>query len=143
MIGSILKNNISLCLKELEINIKNRLKRIEKRFKNKKINIKDIINLELINSSMRRIFNNNPISQLLEHTNPLAEITHKRKINFLRKKDSKISNTNLSIREIHPSHKGKICPIETTEGKNAGLTWSLTKEAKVNKAGLIKIPLIF
>ena len=78
----------------------------------------------------------------MEETNPLTEITHKRKINFLKKKDSKINTSNLEIREIHKSHKGKICPIETNEGKNAGLTWSLSKEAKINKKGIIKIPTI-
>lgn len=131
---------MNLCLKELKNNIKKRLNKIEKKFSTIKINAEQIINLEIINFSIKKIFTNNPISQLLEETNPLTEITHKRKINFSKKKNSKINNSNLEIREIHPSHKGKICSIETTEGKNAGLTWSLAKETKINKLGLIKIP---
>lgn len=134
---------MNICLQELKINIKKRLNKMEKKLiKNIKTNYTEIINLKVINFSIKKIFTSNPISQLLEQTNPLSELTHKRKVNFLKKKDTKIHNSNLEIREIHSSHKGKICPIETTEGKNAGLTWSLTKEAKINPLGLIKIPII-
>lgn len=76
----------------------------------------------------------------MEETNSLSEITHKRKINLITNEASKNKKSNIKIREIHESHKGKICPIETVEGKNAGLIWSLAKEARINKYGFIETP---
>nr|YP_010700416.1 RNA polymerase subunit beta [Phacus arnoldii]WCH63545.1 RNA polymerase subunit beta [Phacus arnoldii] len=77
---------------------------------------------------------------MIEDTNPLTEITHKRKISLTIDKSSSQKSSNLEIREIHSSHKGKICPIETAEGKNAGLIWSLAKEARINKFGFLESP---
>lgn len=67
--------------------------------------------------------------------NPLSEITHKRKITSISSSKQKL---NLQIREINETHYRKVCPVETVEGKNAGLIWSLTKEARVNKYGFIE-----
>lgn len=108
--------------------------------KQKKINIKGILNTKLLTIPIKRFFNSSPLSQIAEETNPIAEITHKRKISFLVSNSQTKKTSNLEIREIHPSHYGKICPIETTEGKNAGLVWSLAKETRINKYGFLETP---
>lgn len=76
----------------------------------------------------------------MEETNPLSEITHKRKISSFGVGAIDRKKANLNIREIHPSHYGRICPIETTEGKNAGLILSLAKDVRLNKYGFIESP---
>lgn len=80
------------------------------------------------------------MSQILEETNPLAEIAHKRKISCFGIGGIQRKSNNLNIREIHSSHYGKICPIETSEGKNAGLILTFSKETKINKFGFIESP---
>lgn len=76
----------------------------------------------------------------MEETNPLAEITHKRKISCFGIGAIDKKKANLNIREIHPSQFGKICPIETTEGKNAGLILSLASQSGINNQGLLETP---
>lgn len=76
----------------------------------------------------------------MEETNPLAEITHKRKISSFGVGAIDRKKANLIIREIHKSQYGKICPIETTEGKNAGLILSLANGTYINKYGFIESP---
>ena len=77
---------------------------------------------------------------MMEETNPLAEITQKRKISSFGVGALDKNKTNLNVREIHPSQFGRICPIETTEGKNAGLILSLAKNTKINKNGFLETP---
>lgn len=76
----------------------------------------------------------------MEETNPLSEITHKRKISSFGIGAIERKKANLNIREIHKSQYGKICPIETTEGKNAGLILSIAKDIHINKNGFIESP---
>ncbi len=76
----------------------------------------------------------------MEEKNPIAEITQKRKITCLGVKGISNPQTNLTIREIHPSQYGRICPIETTEGKNAGLILSFVNDYHLNKEGFINTP---
>lgn len=89
---------------------------------------------------LRKFFIGNQLSQLMEETNPLSEITHKRKISSFGIGAIDRKKANLNIREIHTSQFGKICPIETTEGKNAGLILSLAKDSNINKHGFIETP---
>lgn len=76
----------------------------------------------------------------MEETNPLAEVTHKRKISSFGIGAIERKKANLNIREVNTSQYGKVCPIETTEGKNAGLILSLTKGTSINKYGFIESP---
>lgn len=76
----------------------------------------------------------------MDETNTLSDISHKRKISCLGIGGISTNKTNIKIREIHPSQYGKICPIETTEGKNAGLILSFANESQVNSKGLIETP---
>lgn len=136
LINTIMLNSIG----EIKKNIFKKLRKFKLK-KNKKLgNFNEFLNSQILSTPIKNFFNSNSLSQLVEETNPLTEITHKRKVGFLLKKNSEKRSSNLEIREIHPSHYCKICPIETAEGKNAGLVWSLTKEARINEKGFLETP---
>lgn len=142
LIGEIINNEINRSMNELKKNIRKKLVKLETKIvkKKEKISLMSIFNTKILIIPIKRFFNSNGLSQIAEETNPIAEITHKRKVTFLVTGGQSKKTSNLEIREIHPSHYGKICPIETTEGKNAGLVWSLAKEARINKHGFIETP---
>lgn len=83
---------------------------------------------------------NSPLSQIMDETNPLSEITQKRKVSSFGIGALDKKKTNINVREIHPTQFGRICPIETPEGKNAGLILSLAKNTKINKYGFLETP---
>ena len=138
-VGELLENQINLIINEIIKNIKEKIERVEEKIPNK-ININEIINHYLLTNCVRKFFIGNQLSQLMEETNPLSEITHKRKISSFGIGAIDRKKANLNIREIHTSQYGKICPIETTEGKNAGLILSMAKDTLVNKYGFIESP---
>ena len=113
------------------------------KFKNKKnlnFNLEIIINSKLFNNFLRDFFNINPLVQLLDQTNPLAEITHKRRLSSLGPGGISRDTAGMAIRGIHPTHYGRICPIETPEGQNAGLVNSFTIYSNLNFKGFIETP---
>ena len=113
------------------------------KFKNKKnldLNLEIIINSKLFNNFLRDFFNTNPLVQLLDQTNPLAEITHKRRLSSLGPGGISRDTAGMAIRGIHPTHYGRICPIETPEGQNAGLVNSFTIYSHLNFKGFIETP---
>ena len=141
--GELLRNQIKNSIYELIKDIKDNLKSTEekiKKSKNRKINLNEIINNQILTNIILRFFINNPLSQIMEETNALAEITQKRKISSFGVGAIDKKKTNLDMREIHMSYFGRICPIETTEGKNAGLILSLAKETRINKDGFLETP---
>ena len=127
---------------DLKHNIKEKLKQIEIIYlkSSKIISINEILDSNLITKHIKLFFTSNQLSQLMDETNPLSEITHKRKISCFGIGAIDKKRANINIREIHTSHFGKICPIETTEGKNAGLILSLAKDTKLNKDGFLETP---
>lgn len=140
--GELLQNQIKTAIYELENNIKNKIMDIRKQQKLGKqtANIGEIINPYIITNSLKNFFASNPLSQLLDEINSLAEITHKRKVSSFGVGALDKKQANLKIREIHPSQYSRICPIETSEGKNAGLILSLSKDVEINKYGFIESP---
>nr|AMD08025.1 RNA polymerase beta subunit [Euglena mutabilis] len=141
--GELLKNQIKNSIYELSKDIKDNLKVIEekiKKNKNLKININEIVNNQILTNIIISFFIKNPLSQIMEETNPLAEITQKRKISSFGIGAIDKKRTNLDMREINISYFGRICPIETTEGKNAGLILSLAKETRINEDGFLETP---
>nr|ANA57012.1 beta subunit of RNA polymerase [Pyramimonas parkeae] len=90
--------------------------------------------------SLREFFGSSQLSQYMDQTNPLAEITHKRRLSSLGPGGLSKDRAGMAVREIHPSHYGRICPIETPEGGNAGLVSSLTTYAKINSSGFLECP---
>ena len=99
-----------------------------------------LINTRPINGAFKEFFGTNPLSQFMDQINPLSEITHKRRLSSMGPGGVTRDNATLAIRGIHPSHYGRICPIETPEGKNTGLVNSLTTYARVNIQGFIEAP---
>jgi DNA-directed RNA polymerase beta subunit len=92
-------------------------------------------------STLRELFNTSQLSQYMDQTNPLAEITHKRRLSSLGPGGVGRDQAGFAVREIHPSHFGRICPIETPEGQNAGLVGSLASYARINENGFLQSPL--
>ena len=100
----------------------------------------ELFSTKPINGALREFFGSNPLSQYMDQTNPLAELTHKRRISSLGIGGVSRESAGMAIRGIHPTHYGRICPIETPEGKNAGLVNSLAIYARLNKHGFIETP---
>ncbi|MFH1542210.1 MAG: DNA-directed RNA polymerase subunit beta [bacterium] len=99
-----------------------------------------LINIRPLQAVIKEFFGSSQLSQFMDQTNPLAELTHKRRVSALGPGGLSRDRAGFEVRDIHPSHYGRICPIETPEGPNAGLIGSLATHAKVNKFGFIESP---
>nr|YP_010388678.1 RNA polymerase subunit beta 1 [Leontynka pallida]UPQ43845.1 RNA polymerase subunit beta 1 [Leontynka pallida] len=102
--------------------------------------LKGLVNSNVFNSALKEFFGTSPLSQFMDQINPLAEITHKRRLTSMGPGGVSRDNATMAIRGIHPTHYGRICPIETPEGKNTGLVNSITTFAVVNEYGIIETP---
>jgi DNA-directed RNA polymerase subunit beta len=100
----------------------------------------DLINPRPITAAMKDFFATSQLSQFMDQTNPLSEITHKRRVSALGPGGLTRERAGFEVRDVHPTHYGRICPIETPEGPNIGLINSLATYAKVNKYGFIESP---
>lgn len=140
--GELIQNHLKVIINDLSINIKERIDTIEETLikSNKNLKSTEIINHYLITNMTRRFFTSNQLSQIMEEINPLSEITHKRKVSSFGVGAIDRKKANLNVRDIHPSHYGRVCPIETAEGKNAGLILSLAKDVRLNNFGFIESP---
>jgi len=106
------------------------------------MNFYSFITTKPINGALREFFGTHPLSQFMDQINPLAEITHKRRLSSLGPGGVSRDTATLAIRGIHPSHYGRICPIETPEGKNTGLVNSITTYAKLSFFGFLESPFL-
>lgn len=106
----------------------------------KLLNIRKLVSSKPVNTSFREFFGSSQLSQFLDQTNPLAEITHKRRFTCLGPGGVNRDTAGMAVRSIHPSHYGRICPIETPEGQNAGLVNSPTIFANLSKTGFLLTP---
>jgi DNA-directed RNA polymerase subunit beta len=107
---------------------------------NEKMSPQSLINIRPLVAVMREFFGSSQLSQFMDQTNPLAEIAHKRRLSALGPGGLTKERAGFEVRDIHPSHYGRICPIETPEGPNAGLIGPLATFARVNKYGFIETP---
>lgn len=102
--------------------------------------VKSFFQSQLFGSSIRELFHTSQLSQYMDQTNPLAEITHKRRLSSLGPGGIGRDQAGFAVREIHPSHFGRICPIETPEGPNAGLVGSLASYCRITENGFLQSP---
>jgi DNA-directed RNA polymerase subunit beta len=138
LIGELLKNQFRIGLAKIEKNVKDRMSTKDPR----EITPQNLVNVRPLKSSMNEFFGSSQLSQFMQQTNPLDEITHKRRISALGPGGLTRDRAGFDVRDVHQSHYGRICPIETPEGQNIGLINSLATYVKVNKYGFMETPYI-
>src|SRR5438128_4952761 len=100
----------------------------------------DLINAKPVSAVVKEFFGSSQLSQFMDQTNPLAELTHKRRLSALGPRGLSRERAGFEVRDVHPTHYGRICPIETPEGPNIGLISSLSTYARTNEFGFIETP---
>ncbi|MDR2417145.1 MAG: DNA-directed RNA polymerase subunit beta [Holosporales bacterium] len=135
-VGELLENQFRIGLSRMERSIRERMGSPD--VGNAMPN--DIINAKPVSVAIREFFTSSQLSQFMDQTNPLAEITHKRRLSALGSGGLTRERAGFEVRDVHPTHYGRICPIETPEGPNIGLINSLATFARVNKYGFIESP---
>jgi len=135
-VGELLENQYRIGLVRMERAVKERmsLQEIETQMPH------DLINAKPVNAIVKEFFGSSQLSQFMEQTNPLAEITHKRRLSALGPGGLTRERAGFEVRDVHVTHYGRICPIETPEGPNIGLISSLSTFAKVNDYGFVETP---
>jgi DNA-directed RNA polymerase subunit beta len=144
-VGELMQNQVRMILSELLEDLDDKLRGVEKYVKNEEFSKleKSVVKYFDLTKGFEKFFVDNPLSQIMDDTNPLSELTHKRRVSSSGVGGLNKENVKLEVREIHPSHFGRVCPIETSEGKNAGLVLSLAKNVRVNNFGFIESPFYF
>ena len=135
-VGELMENQVRLGLLRMERAIRERMSSVE-------IDTympHDLINSKPAQAAVREFFGSSQLSQFMDQTNPLSEITHKRRLSALGPGGLTRERAGFEVRDVHPTHYGRICPIETPEGPNIGLINSLSTFARVNKYGFIESP---
>lgn len=135
-VGELLQLQINIGLGRLERSIRDRF--VLSNTSNLKTGA--FINPKPVIASIKEFFGSSQLSQFMDQTNPIASLTHKRRISSLGPGGLNRDRLSLAVRDIHPSHYGRICPIETPEGQNAGLLVSLACYARVNELGFLETP---
>jgi len=135
-VGELLQNQIRIGLSRLERIAQERMTISEQKY----LRVNILVNPKPLVSAIREFFGSNPLSQFMDQTNPLAELTHKRRLSVLGPGGITRDRAGFAVRDIHPSQYGRMCPIETPEGPNAGLIGSLSTYGRVNSYGFIETP---
>jgi DNA-directed RNA polymerase subunit beta len=135
-VGELLQNQVRVGLNRLERIIRERMTVSE----SENLTPASLVNPKPLVAAIKEFFGSSQLSQFLDQTNPLAELTHKRRLSALGPGGLTRERAGFAVRDIHPSHYGRICPIETPEGPNAGLIGSLATHARVNQYGFIESP---
>ena len=135
-VGELMENQYRVGLLRMERAIKERMSSVEI----DTIMPQDLINAKPAAAAVREFFGSSQLSQFMDQTNPLSEITHKRRLSALGPGGLTRERAGFEVRDVHPTHYGRICPIETPEGPNIGLINSLATFARVNKYGFIESP---
>jgi len=135
-VGELMENQYRIGLLRMERAIKERMSSVEI----ETVMPHDLINAKPAAAAVREFFGSSQLSQFMDQTNPLSEITHKRRLSALGPGGLTRERAGFEVRDVHPTHYGRICPIETPEGPNIGLINSLSTFARVNKYGFIESP---
>ena len=135
-VGELMKNQYRIGLLRMERAIRERMSSVEI----DTVMPHDLINAKPVVAAVREFFGSSQLSQFMDQTNPLSEITHKRRLSALGPGGLTRERAGFEVRDVHPTHYGRICPIETPEGPNIGLINSLATYAQINKYGFIETP---
>jgi DNA-directed RNA polymerase subunit beta len=135
-VGELLENQLRVGLVRMERTIKERMNLLDL----ESVLPHDLINAKPVIAVIKEFFGSSQLCQFMDQTNPLAEITHKRRLSALGPGGLTRERAGFEVRDVHPSHYGRICPIETPEGPNIGLITSLATYARVNEFGFIESP---
>jgi DNA-directed RNA polymerase subunit beta len=135
-VGELLENSFRVGLVRMERAIKERMSSVDI----DTVMPHDLINAKPVVAAVREFFGSSQLSQFMDQTNPLSEITHKRRLSALGPGGLTRERAGFEVRDVHPTHYGRICPIETPEGPNIGLINSLATHARINKYGFIESP---
>ena len=135
-VGELLQNQIRVGLSRLERVVKERMAIQEA----EKVRPQDLINIRPVSAAIKEFFGSSQLSQFMDQPNPLAELTHKRRLSALGPGGLNRERASFAVRDVHYSHYGRICPIETPEGPNIGLIGSLATYARINEYGFIEAP---
>lgn len=135
-VGELLQNQFRVGLSRLERIVKERMTLQD----TETLSPNNLLNPKPLLAAIREFFGSSQLSQFMDQTNPLAELTHKRRLSALGPGGLSRDRAGFAVRDIHPSHYGRICPVETPEGPNAGLIGSLCTFARVNDYGFLETP---
>ena len=137
-VGELVENQCRVGLGRTERLLRDRMQTLDP--KEEKLTPQKLINPKALAGVIRDFFGRSQLSQFMDQTNPLAELTHKRRLSALGPGGLSRERAGFEVRDVHPSHYGRICPIETPEGPNIGLISSLSMYARVNQFGFIETP---
>ena len=135
-VGELLENQFRVGLVRMEKSIRERMTVVDI----DAVMPHDLVNSKVLGSVVKEFFSTSQLSQFMDQTNPLSEITHKRRLSALGPGGVSRDRVGFEVRDVHPTHYGRICPIETPEGQNIGLINSMATFARVNKYGFIESP---
>src|SRR6266481_5824504 len=136
-VGELLENQFRIGLERMERAIKEKMSIQQDMFTTMP---RDLVNAKPVTAAVREFFGSSQLSQFMDQTNPLSEITHKRRLSALGPGGLSRERAGFEVRDVHPTHYGRICPIETPEGPNIGLISSLSCFARINDYGFIESP---
>src|SRR5690349_11078762 len=136
-VGELIANQFSVGLSRMARLVKERM---SINTDPEKISLDDLVNARTVSAVIQAFFGSSQLSQFMDQTNPLAELTHKRRLSALGPSGLTRERAGFEVRDVHPTHYGRICPIETPEGPNIGLISSLSCYARINEFGFIESP---
>ena len=136
-VGELIANQFSVGLSRMARLVKERM---SINTDPEKVNIDDLVNARTVSAVIQAFFGSSQLSQFMDQTNPLAEMTHKRRLSALGPGGLTRERAGFEVRDVHYSHYGRMCPIETPEGPNIGLITSLTTHARINDLGFVETP---
>ena len=138
-VGELLQNQMRQGMARVEKNVRERMAAIDEN-EAEKVTAPSLVNTRPLSASFREFFGSSQLSQFGDQQNPLAELTHKRRLSALGPGGLSRDRASFEVRDVHSSHYGRMCPIETPEGPNIGLITSLATYARVNRYGFIETP---
>ena len=136
-VGELVANQFSVGLSRMARLVRERMTTSQDK---SKVEINDLVNARTVSAVIQAFFGSSQLSQFMDQTNPLAELTHKRRLSALGPGGLTRERAGFEVRDVHYSHYGRMCPVETPEGPNIGLITSLTTHARINPLGFVETP---